>query len=198
MADLPLNINMQGRAALVVGGGSVALRKATALLDSGARVRVVAPAACAELAEQAHNGSMELNLRPFEPADLDGVLVAIAATDDRAVNALVAREGERRGILVNVADAPTEGSFSFPAVLRRGDLVIAVSTGGGSPVLASLVRDLIAGQIGVEYAAIAERLTAEREKLLTEGNPSTYNMQVLRSLAEELLAELPGRKETLP
>jgi precorrin-2 dehydrogenase/sirohydrochlorin ferrochelatase len=107
-------------------------------------------------------------------------------------------DARERGILVTVADNPATGDCTFPAILQRGDLEITVSTGGRCPAFAVDVRDYIAEHIGSEYGTILERLAAEREKLLTNGSSSTYNREVLRSLARHLLAELTECKESLP
>ena len=196
MPTLALNIDMLGKTALVVGGGRVALRKAHALLAAGASLRVVAPEICRELAELAARGTVSLRLGNYALADLDAVFLAVAATDDAAVNRTVAADAKERGILVMVADSPLAGTCTFPALLRRGDLEVAVSTGGRCPALAAEIRDIISGVIGDEYGAVLEQLAAEREKLLTDGSASTYNTQVLRSLAGRLIAEIAERKDT--
>lgn len=196
MPTLPLNIDMQGKTALVVGGGKVALRKVRALLASGASLLVVAPEICRELAELAASGAVSVRRGCYVAADLDAAFLAVAATDVAAVNREVATDASERGILVTVADNPLAGDCTFPAVLRRGDLEITVSTGGRCPPLAAEIRDMIAGIVGDEYGAALERLAAEREKLLTDGSASTYNTQVLRSLAGRLIAEIAERKDT--
>ncbi|MDU0457577.1 MAG: bifunctional precorrin-2 dehydrogenase/sirohydrochlorin ferrochelatase [Geobacteraceae bacterium] len=196
MPTLPLNIDMQGKTALVVGGGKVALRKVRALLASGASLLVVAPEICRELAELAASGAVSVRRGCYVAADLDSAFLAVAATDVAAVNREVAADASERGILVTVADNPLAGDCTFPAVLRRGDLEITVSTGGRCPPLAAEIRDMIAGIVGDEYGAALERLAAEREKLLTDGSASTYNTQVLRSLAGRLIAEIAERKDT--
>ena len=196
MPTLPLNIDMQGKTALVVGGGKVALRKVRALLASGASLLVVAPEICRELAELAASGAVSVRRGCYTSADLDAAFLAVAATDAAAVNRAVATDASERGILVMVADNPLAGNCTFPAVLRRGDLEITVSTGGRCPALAAEIRDMIAGVIGDEYGAVLEQLAVEREKLLTDGSASTYNTQVLRSLAGRLIAEIAERKDT--
>lgn len=196
MPTLPLNIEMHGKTALVVGGGKVALRKVQALLASGALLRVVAPEICRELAELAARGTISVRRGCYAVADLDAAFLAVAATDAAAVNRAVAADAKERGILVMVADNPLAGNCTFPAVLRRGDLEITVSTGGRCPTLAAEIRDMIAGIIGDEYGEALELLAAEREKLLTDGSASTYNTQVLRSLAGRLIAEIAERKDT--
>lgn len=194
MPRLPLNIDMHARTALVVGGGRVADRKVTGLLATGASVRVVAHAMSAEIARLAAAGAIAARVGSYRADDLEGVFLAVAATDDAAVNRRVAADAQQRGILVAVADAPELGNCTFPAVLRRGDLEIGVATGGRCPAFATLVRDLLAGMIGPEYGAALERVASEREKLLTEANDSTYNNQLVRSLAQRLIAELNSNR----
>jgi len=196
MPYLALNIDMRKRTALVVGGGTVAARKVRALREAGAGgVRVVAPAVLPAIREQEASGAVTVRIGCYESADLDGIALVVAATDDPAVNRRVAAEAGERGILVAVADRPEAGDCHFPAVLRRGGLEIAVSTGGRCPALAAEVRDAIAGLIGSDYAALVEQLAAEREKLLTEGNGTTYNKALLRTKAKRLIAELSARKD---
>jgi precorrin-2 dehydrogenase / sirohydrochlorin ferrochelatase len=176
----------------------VACRKVKSLLQANARVRIVAIDVVAELEALATTGGITCRRGPYEPGDLDGVFLVVAATNDDVVNCSIARDARERGMLVAVADAPELGTCTFPAVLRRGGLEIGVSTGGRCPALAVQVRDHIAGLIGDDYAAALEHLAAEREKLLTEGNSSTYNNQVLRSRARELICEFTERKERVP
>ncbi len=196
MSTLPLNMYMQGKTALIVGGGKVALRKIHSLLAAGTAIRLVAPEVCTEIAELAAAGYASVRLGSYDTTDLDNAFLAVAATNDAAANLAVAADAVKRGILVAVADNPTAGNCTFPAVLRRGSLEIAVSTGGRCPTLAADIRDVIADIIGEEYGAVLEQLATKREKLLTDGNPSTYNEQVLRSLAGRLIAELTERKDT--
>lgn len=193
---LPLNIDLCDRTVLVVGGGAVACRKVRVLLAAAASVHVVAPAMVPELSQLAASGAITARHGQYATDDLDGVFLAVAATDDPDVNDRVAAEARHRGILVAVADAPERGDCTFPAVLRRGDLEIAVATGGRCPAFAALVRDRLAEVVGDDYGAALERLALEREKLLTEGNDSTYNNKIVRLLAGRLIAELSGHKES--
>lgn len=198
MSTLALNIEMQGKLAVIVGGGAVALRKLRTLVAAGTSVRLVAINICPEIAALKDSGTLEARAGSFTASDLDHAFLAIAATDNAVVNEQVCIAARKRGILVAVADNPAAGDCTFPALLRRGNLEIAVSTGGRCPTFAVDVRDAVAGHIGPEYGAILEQLAAAREKLLTNGSPNTYNVQVLRSLAGRLLAELTERKESLP
>jgi precorrin-2 dehydrogenase/sirohydrochlorin ferrochelatase len=198
MSTLALNVRMHGKLAVIIGGGTVALRKLRTLLAAGALVRVVARALCPEIAAMNGAGTITAKVGSYTASDLEGAFLAIAATDNIQVNEQVCTDARERGVLVTVVDNPAAGDCTFPAVLQRGNLEIAVSTGGRCPTFAVDVRDAIAEQIGDEYGTILCRLAEEREKLLTKGSSDTYNTQVLRSLAARLLAEFTERKEPLP
>ncbi|MGB9082957.1 MAG: bifunctional precorrin-2 dehydrogenase/sirohydrochlorin ferrochelatase [Desulfuromonadaceae bacterium] len=198
MSTLALNIRMHGKPVVVIGGGTVALRKLRTLLAAGASVRVVGTAICPEITALKESGALAVRVGRYTVSDLDGAFLVIAATDNSLVNEQVCADAHVRGMLVAAAENPAAGDCTFPATLTRGDLEIAVSTGGRCPTFAVDVRDRIAEHIGDEYGTILQHLSAEREKLLTNGSPSTYNTQVLRSLAGRLLTELTERKESLP
>ncbi|OGU00112.1 MAG: hypothetical protein A2X80_11915 [Geobacteraceae bacterium GWB2_52_12] len=198
MSTLALNIKMDGKQAIIIGGGTVALRKLVTLLKTGALVTVVAPEICPEIRALENSGALKSRAGAYAATDLDNAFLVIAATDDAMINELVRAEAQSRGIMVVVADNPSAGDCTFPAILQRGDLQIAVSTGGNCPTFAADLRDYIAGHIGDEFGDALGQLAAERQKLLTNGSSSTYNVQVLRSLARRLIAELTERKESLP
>jgi precorrin-2 dehydrogenase/sirohydrochlorin ferrochelatase len=153
----PVFLDLRGRRCVVVGGGEVALRKVDGLLAAGAKVTVVAPRI-----HEMPPGVTVLQ-RGFAPADLDGAFFAISATDDRAVNSAVAAEAEARGIPVNVVDVPAESSVILPAVVRRGEFVLAVSTGGASPAFARLLRERLEAEFGEEYGELIAFLKALRQ-----------------------------------
>jgi precorrin-2 dehydrogenase/sirohydrochlorin ferrochelatase len=166
----PVFLNLQGRKCLVAGGGQVALRKASALLEYGGDVTVVSPRLCAGLRKLADNGSIKVINRAYRTGDMKGVRVAIVATSNRAVNMDAAGEAKKRGILVNVVDDPVLSDFIVPAIMRRGSLAIAVSTSGKSPALARKVRSRLEDEFGREYAALVlvveqVRRQVKREKL---------------------------------
>jgi len=149
-------LDLRERLAVVVGGGRVGDAKARTLLRSGARVRVVAPILCDGLQQLAREGTIEHRARRFEPADIDGAAVAIAATDDAEANAAVAHAARDRGIAVNVADDPALSTFIMPAVVDRGAIQVAISTGGASPVLAKRLAALVEAAVPAEFAHLAE------------------------------------------
>ena len=179
----PVNLVLDGRKCLVVGGGRVARRKVEGLLACGARVTVVAPRV--EPALRALPG-VSVDERPWEAEDLAGVWLVIAATDDPAVNAAVYAEGERRGIWVNGADDPTNCSFTLPSVVRRGDLQVTVSTGGRSPALATWLRHRLEDDIGPEYAVLLDLLATERDGLKAAGR-STEGLDWNSALDSDML-----------
>ncbi|HMB84890.1 MAG TPA: bifunctional precorrin-2 dehydrogenase/sirohydrochlorin ferrochelatase, partial [Methylomirabilota bacterium] len=141
MAYYPVCLEMAGRRCLVVGAGTVAERKVNGLLGAGARVTVVSPSATERLLDWARAGRIGMTLREYAADDLAGHSIVFAATDDGLVNAEVARDARAAGVLINAADDPAHCDFILPAVLTRGDLTVAVSTGGASPALARVVRD---------------------------------------------------------
>ena len=169
MGLYPVLVELAGRPCVVVGGGAVAEAKVEGLLAVGARVTVISPTLTPGLAAAAAAGRVQHELRDYRDGDLRAVALAIAATDSPDTNAAVAREGRRRGVWVNAADDPANCDFILPAVLRRGGLVVAVSTGGASPALAAAVRDELGHHLGDEYAALVDVARDVRRALRTEG-----------------------------
>lgn len=178
----PVNLVLDGRPCLVVGGGKVALRKVEGLLACGGRVTVVAPTVDGGLREL----PVTIEERPWRPADLDGMWLVIAATDDPAVNRAVYDAGQRAGVWVNGADDPANCSFTLPSVVRRGDLQVTVSTGGRSPALATWLRRRLEGEIGPEYAVLLDLLAAERDGLKAAG-VSTEGLDWRSALDSDML-----------
>jgi len=166
MRYLPVMLDLAGRRALVVGGGAVATRKISRLIDAGAQVRVVAIRASAPLREMAaREERLELLLRPYRSRDLKGVCLVFRATGRPEVEQEVWESADRAGLWVNAADDHEHCSFLLPAILERGPLLVAVGTGGASPALAVRVRDEIAASLGSEYTAAAELLGGLRRSL---------------------------------
>ncbi|HNN37238.1 MAG TPA: siroheme synthase CysG [Pseudomonadales bacterium] len=155
MDYLPICIDLRGRHCLLVGGGEVARRKAETLLRAGATLRLVAPAIDPGLGELVRQRGGELRLRAFEPRDVDDVWLAVAATDDEAVNRQVRDAARQRGVLVNVVDQPALCDFIFPSIIDRDPLLIAVSSGGRAPLLARLLRARLETTIPAGYGRLA-------------------------------------------
>jgi siroheme synthase-like protein len=166
MLDTPFYIaclKLTGRRCLVVGGGDVGLEKVEGLLACGGDVTLVAPTAHPELERLAEEGSIRWERRPYAgQADLDGVFMVIAATDDSEVNIGVFDDAEKRAMLVNVVDVPPLCNFILPAIVRTGPLAIAISTAGASPALAKRMKREISALFGEEYARLAVILNDAR------------------------------------
>jgi siroheme synthase-like protein len=169
---LPANLLVRGRRVVVVGAGRIAARKIEPLLDLGADVHVIAPAAGAEVRKWADAGRCTLTEREFAPGDLDGAWLAVTATDDPAVNAAVFAAGEAARVWVNSADDPANCSFTMKSIVRRSDLVVAIGTGGRSPALAAHLRQLLNEELGPEYEVLLELLSEAREAWRASGRSS--------------------------
>ncbi|HPO08603.1 MAG TPA: bifunctional precorrin-2 dehydrogenase/sirohydrochlorin ferrochelatase [bacterium] len=188
----PLLLNLTGRTCLVVGGGMVALRKIEGLLSAGAKVRVVAETMIPELEMCAADAPLELWTKQYEFGDMEGAVLAISATDDPEVNRRVAEDAGRLGIPVNVVDCPELCTFTVPAVLRRGDLVISVSTSGKSPAFSAHVRNVLEHRFGPEYAAYVDFLGRIRKWIHTRfpHDPAMRRQANLKVVELDLLDDI--------
>ncbi|TML93385.1 MAG: bifunctional precorrin-2 dehydrogenase/sirohydrochlorin ferrochelatase [Actinobacteria bacterium] len=163
----PVNLIVEDRPCLVVGGGTVAARKVEGLLACGARVHVVAPGVGDDVRALAPPASFEV--RPYRRGEAGSYRLVIAATDSPEVNRAVFTDGERAGVWVNGADDPENCSFTLPSVLRRGALLVTVSTSGRSPALSSWLRARLEAELGPEYETLLELLATERDALRAAG-----------------------------
>lgn len=189
-AYYPLFLNIRGRRCVVVGGGQVALRKVTTLLEHGASVEVISPDLCSELNQLAGKGKIAVLQREYRTGDLEGAVIAIAATDDRNTNLAVAGEARTRAVLVNVVDDAGNSDFIAPSYLRRGDVTIAISTAGRSPALARKIRTKLEKDFGEEYASLAGLLSEVRSEVKRQGikvNGDTWQEALDLDLLSELL-----------
>jgi siroheme synthase-like protein len=169
LVGYPVNLLVRGRRCVVVGAGRIAARKIEALLAAGATVHVVAPDLGPEVQAWRDAGRVEVTERAFVPADLDGAWLATAATPDPAVNAAVYDAGEARRVFVNAADDPAHCSFTLMSVVRQGDLVVTIGTGGRSPALATYLKDHVRAEMGPEWGVLLDLLSEERERLRAAG-----------------------------
>jgi precorrin-2 dehydrogenase len=182
-ALFPMFVKLEGRNVLVVGAGSVGEPKIRGLLDTGANIRVVALQASQSVREWARSGAIALEERAFTPADLEGVFVVVVATPSREVNQQIFHEAQERGILCNVVDVPEQCDFFYPAVVRRGDLQIAISTSGQSPSLAQKLRQQLERQFGPGYASWVKELGDTRRLVLASDLEPERKKDLLHSLA---------------
>lgn len=178
-ADYPVMLRLAGRRCVVVGGGTVALRRTQRLVACEADILVVAPRARSEIGDMAVEGKLWLELRPFEPAYLDGALIAIAATDDRDVNQAVAQAARARGVLVNVADDPASGDFTVPAIVRRSNITLGISTGGRSPAFTRFLREQLDAWLTEDRSLLLELASEMRRELratVQQADPSRWQI----------------------
>src|SRR5207237_5299025 len=165
MSLFPMFVKLEGRSCLVVGAGTVGEPKIRSLLDASASVRVIAPRTTSVVAGWAQAGTITWEAREFNTSDLDGVFLVIAATSSREVNEAIFLDAQRRNVLCNVVDDPEHCDFYYPAVVRRGDLQLAISTAGESPALAQKLRRELESQYGPEYEGWVEQLGERRREL---------------------------------
>ena len=182
----------------MVGAGKVGEPKIGGLIDTGARIHVVALEASEAVHQWARAGKITLELRAFAPSDLDGTFLAVVATASRDLNGSIYREAQRRGILCNVVDVPEYCDFYYPAVVRRGDLQIAISTNGQSPSLAQKLRQQLERQFGPGYARWVAELGETRKLVLASDLDPQRKSELLHSLAsrEALKAALEEESRT--
>ncbi len=176
----PLFADIEGRRCLVVGGGPVGTEKVEKLLDHGAVIRLVTPELSPRLEELVAAGAIaELRRRPYRAEDLDDCLLVIAATDLDAINRMVWQDAEARNMLCNVVDVPPLCNFIVPSIVRRGELALAISTGGASPVVAKHIRQELEQRYGPEWEALVALLREVRDDL------------------KERYPDMPGRRDAV-
>lgn len=188
-------LELEGRRCVVIGGGEVAERKVKALLECGAEVVVIAPESTRVIGDLARQGAIRLLSKPYNGGDLAGARLVVAAAGPD-VDAAVADEAVQRRIPVNVVDDPERCDFIVPAVVRRGPVLIAISSGGASPALARRLRELLEAEVGPEYGELAELLGRLRPEVLAIGDEDKRRRiweAILDSRVLELLRE--GRRE---
>jgi precorrin-2 dehydrogenase/sirohydrochlorin ferrochelatase len=170
----PVALDLDGKDCLVVGGGEIADGKLDALLAAGARVTVVSPSVRPRIVALAEAGRITLHRRPYQSGDLAEAFMVIAATDDRAANAVIAVEGRAAGLLVNAVDDPPNCDFFAVAIVRRGDLQVSISTNGLSPAFARWMREQLDAALPREYGDLLGVLADVRETLKARGPIPAY------------------------
>ena len=199
MSYFPIYLEMAGRRCLVIGGGAVAERKIAALLEAGAAVTVISPDISQVIFRWSKDNSIELKARRYQNGDLEGFQVVFIATDDGAVNAQVYQEGKRAGVWINAADDPSHCDFILPSVLRRGDLTVAVSSGGNSPALARTIREELETYITQEYeqlAALAAEARVELQKRSLSAPFETWRRALTGDVRQLLMRGEIGRAKS--
>ena len=198
MSYFPFMIELNNERCLIAGGGTVAYRKVCSMLEFGAVVTVVSPEFCPELLELAErlcvpdkysSGHLTLVKRCVQPQDIDGAFVVIMATDDEKVNHDMAELCRQQRILVNVVDVKSDCGFYFPAIIKDKEVVISVSTGGQSPVLAGTIKRNIESHLGRSYGDIAERMGELREQIKAQIDGEEERKKAFQQMVRSLLDE---------
>jgi precorrin-2 dehydrogenase/sirohydrochlorin ferrochelatase len=195
----PMFLKLGGRPCLVVGAGTVAESKIASLIEADAQVLVVAPDATPGVRSWTQAKRLEWRQRDFQPGDLDGMFIVVAATSSTELHKQIFQEATRRGVLCNIVDVPELCDFYYPAVVQRGALQIAVSTSGQSPALAQRLRVELEEQFGAEYEAWLEYLGEARDKLQSQKLDPEDRKRLLHKLAskEAFEAFRRGHKPTI-
>ena len=181
----PVYLNLMGKRVVVIGGGEVAERKVTALMGTGASVVIVSPEVTSHLGSLAQASAIELIKRQYMPGDCENAALVMSATDDPNTSKAVWEEANRLGVLINTADQPDLCDFIMPAVVRRADLAVAISTGGVSPALSARLRQKISGMLGPEYERLLDLLGSVRpeirRRIESEGDRKALHYRILDS-----------------
>jgi len=196
----PMFLKLSGRPCLVVGAGTIAESKIVSLLEAGGRLRVVAPEATPQVRSWAQSNEIQWHQRPFEPHDLDGIFLVVAATSSTELHKRIFEEATRRGVLCNIVDVPPLCDFYYPAVVQRGALQIAISTSGESPALAQRLRKQLEEHFGAEYEEWLAQLGEARDKVQSAGLDPEERKRLLHEDASEeafetFLRNRVGRKQ---
>ena len=188
---LPIFLRLEGRPVLVVGAGTVALAKIEGLRAAGATITVVAPHTIPRIRELAHQDALVWRQRIFEPTDLEGAFLVIAATNATEVNRTVFEEARRRNIPCNAVDDPPNCDFYFGSVVSRGDLQLAISTAGESPALAQRLRQEIDAQLPQDLGPWLGELGELRREVREAARAGEARNLLLHELAQRQLCSLP-------
>ncbi|MFP3980899.1 MAG: bifunctional precorrin-2 dehydrogenase/sirohydrochlorin ferrochelatase [Desulfobacterales bacterium] len=190
MTYYPVCLDIRNRPCLVVGGGAVALRKAEGLLAAGANVTVVSPEFVDGFSRIPPEAPLYRIQRPYADTDLNEKFLVIGATDNSALNRQISRDANSRNMLCNIADVPEACNFVLPAVVRRGDLLLAISTSGKSPAFARHLRKQLENQFGVEYTEFLRLMGAIRQKLLAAEHAPEAHKPLFEQLIDGGLLEM--------
>lgn len=186
----PAFLDLVGKSCVVVGGGEVAERKAFSLLECGAHVSVIGPELTPRLEELAATGKIAIERRSYVCGDLAHCFLVIGATDSEEINCQVFAEAKKRGVLCNIVDAPSLCSFIVPSVISRGDLQIAVSTNGKSPMLSRRIRERLEASFGEEYAEFVDLLGDLREEIRERFPDESKRRKIIERLVYSDIPEL--------
>ena len=183
----PVYLNLAGKQCVILGGGTIAQGKLAALRDAGARITVISPQSTEGIKRAAQRGHITLLQREYQPGDLDGAFIAVAATNVWHVNRQIYEEAEERGVLLNVVDDPDQCTFIAPSIVRRDPITLAISTGGASPALARKMRETLSDARVLQWADLAGVLAQARRVIKekrTVIDPTRWQCVITEELLE--------------
>ena len=189
MSFYPVFVQLEGKKVVVVGGGNVAYRKVLALLECGAAIHLAGRELTSELEQMVEKGEIRFLGPEFRIEYLERAFMAIAATDDKDLNHHISTRAREKGVLVNAVDQPPDCDFIVPSILKRGDLLIAISTSGKSPALARRIRKSLEAQFGQEYELILAMMGRLRKEVLSLGLPQKENSRIFQKIVDSGLLE---------
>lgn len=189
MAYYPILLDLHGKTALVVGGGKVAQRKIETLLEYGGTIHLVARDLTARLKGFVEEGRVRHLGPEFFEEYLDGIFLVIAATDDPRLNRSISQKAQDRGMLINAVDQPADCNFIVPSVLRRGDLLVSVSTSGRSPAMAKKIREDLEQHFGDEFASFLVLMGRLRKEVLSRGFSGEENKRIFYEFVHSSIPE---------
>ena len=195
MSYYPIFIDLKGKKVIVVGGGTVAQRKIETLLEYGAVVIVIARELTPSLNRYVREQKVKLLDQEFKDSHLNGAFMVMAATDDHTLNRQISLSARKKGLLINAADQPSDCNFIVPSILRRGDLLIAISTSGKSPALAKKIREDLGKQYGNEFEILLILMGRLRTEILSRGLSQDENSRMFHGIVDSHILEAIGRKD---
>lgn len=190
MRYYPIQLDIQNRPCLVVGGGGVGTRKVRTLLKCGAQVTVVSPEVSPQIEKLASDGKITLKTRKYRSEDINGMVLVMGATNDESLNHEISQAAQTVQIPCNIADRPEVCSFILPSIVERGDLIITISTSGKSPALAKSLRKELENQFGDEYATMLILMGAIRRRLLSEEHAPEAHKPLFEALIKANLVTM--------
>ena len=195
MRYYPAMLDINDRKCLVIGGGSVGLRKTKTLVECGAKVIVISLNADPELEAMAQKKIITLSRASYEANNLEGVFLVIGATDDEKLNAKISADANKKNILCNIADQPKVCNFILPSIVQQKDLVISISTSGKSPAFAKKLRKDLEKQFGPEYGIFLDLMGAIRKKLLAQAHAPEQHKPLFNQLIDGNLLNLLAKQD---
>jgi precorrin-2 dehydrogenase / sirohydrochlorin ferrochelatase len=197
MAYYPVLLDLSEKKTVVIGGGKVGQRKIETLLEYGASVNIISRQITPELQVMLNRGDIKLLGHEYDESLIEDAFLIIIATDDRNLNKRVSAFAKERNILVNTVDQPEECSFIVPSIIKKGDLILAISTSGKSPALAKKIREELENRFGIEYKHFLNMMGRLRNELISSGRPENERTRIFHNLVDSPILKLMATEDTV-